>query len=268
MTSALLGKRIVNTRALHQAAELDRLLRGRGATPLSFPCIAIVPPADPAPLDAALEDLVAGRYDWLALTSANTAHAIAERLAARGLRLPAQPAFATAAIGSATAETAATALGLRRILISPDGRGEALARAMPTPAGSRVLWPASDRARSEAPELLRRRGATVTVVTAYRTGTGTGGVDLPPLLKRREVDAVTFASPSAVDGFLTRLDGKGGGMADLAGIAVVSLGPSTHQAALSRGLGQSRMSAEPTLAALIETLETAVGSAPGGARTW
>jgi len=57
---SLAGKRVVNTRAAHQAAELDDLLRGRGAVPVSYPCIAIAPPADPAPLDAALRDAAAG----------------------------------------------------------------------------------------------------------------------------------------------------------------------------------------------------------------
>src|SRR5262249_8507629 len=150
-----------------------------------------------------------------------------------------------------------TALGLRQIVISPEGRGEALARAIPAPAGSRVLWPVSDIARPEAADLLRQRAA-VTVVTAYRTVVGTGGVDLPHLLKTGQVDAVAFASPSAVDGFVSRLGAEGGDLADLAGVAVACLGPSTRETALSRGLAQSRMSATPTLPALIETLQAAL----------
>jgi uroporphyrinogen III methyltransferase/synthase len=268
MTSVLLGKRIVNTRSLHQAGELDQLLREQGATPLWYPCIAIVPPADAASLDEALTELVAGRFDWLTLTSANTVHAIAERLAALGFRLPAEPAFATAAIGLATAETAETVLGLRQIIIPSEGRGEALARAIPAPAGSRVLWPVSEIARPEAAELLRRRGAAVTVVTAYTTVTGSGGVDLPHLLKRRQVDALTFASPSAVDGFVTRLQAEGGDLAELEAVAVVCLGPLTQEAARSRGLAQSLMPASPTLPALIETLAAALQPPAGGTPSW
>ncbi len=44
--SALRGKRIVNTRALHQAADFDALLTKYGAVPISYPCIVIEPPAD------------------------------------------------------------------------------------------------------------------------------------------------------------------------------------------------------------------------------
>jgi uroporphyrinogen-III synthase len=268
MTSALLGKRIVNTRAPHQSGELDRLLRVRGATPLAYPCIAIAPPAETSALDAALRDLVAGRFDWLVLTSANTVRAIAERLAWLDLRLPVAPAFATAAIGLTTAETAETALGLRQIVTPPEERGEALARAIPARAGSRVLCPVSEIARPEAAELLRQRGAEVTVVTAYRTVTGSGGVDLPRLLACRRVDAVTFASPSAVAGFVARLDAEGGDLADLAGLAVVCLGPLTHDAARSRGLERALVSTKPTLPALIETLEAALEPSAEGAGSW
>jgi uroporphyrinogen-III synthase len=256
---------VVNTRSLHQAAELDELLRLHGATPLSYPCLQIVPPLDLEPLDSALSDLVAGRFDWLALTSANTVEAIAARLDVLGYRLPAEPGFATIAVGLATAESAETLLGLRETIIPPASRGDALAHAIPITAGARVLWPASDIARPEVAELLRQRGAEVTVVSAYRTVTGTGGVDLPHLLKNRQVDAITFASPSAVDGLIARLQTEGGDLADLDGIAVVSLGPVTHEAAVSRGFDRSVMSGAPTLPELIETLETVLRPSVGGA---
>jgi uroporphyrinogen-III synthase len=265
VTGPLAGKRVVNTRSLHQAAEFDLLLCEHGATPLSYPCLRIVPPLDVAPLDTALADLVAGRFDWLALTSANTVEAIAERLGALGLGLPAEPGFAAVAIGLATAETAEKLLGLRETIIPAATRGEALARAIPVTAGARVLWPASDIARPEAVELLRQRGAGVTVVTAYRTVTGTGGVDLPRLLSSRQVDAVAFASPSAVDGLIARFRTEGGNLADLDDVAVVCLGPMTQETALARGFGQAVMSASPTLPDLIETLETALLSSVGGA---
>ncbi len=265
MRRSLAGKRVVNTRSLHQAAELDRLLREHGATPLTYPCLQIVPPLDVAPLDRALAGLVAGRFEWLALTSANTVQAIAARLDTLGLSLPAEPGFATIAIGLATAETAERLLGIRETIIPPATRGEALARAIPVIAGARVLWPASEIASPEVANLLRQRGAAVTEVTAYRTVTGIGGVDLPRLLRNRQVDAVTFASPSAIDGLIARLQAEGGDLADLDGVVVVCLGPMTQDAALSRGFGHSLMSAAPTLTGLIETLAAALPPPAGGA---
>ncbi|MCB0231019.1 MAG: uroporphyrinogen-III synthase, partial [Anaerolineae bacterium] len=45
-----------------------------------YPCIAIAAPADTGPLDGALRDLAAGRFDWLVLTSSNAVTVLAERL--------------------------------------------------------------------------------------------------------------------------------------------------------------------------------------------
>ena len=69
----LAGKRIVITRARHQAGAFADLLREHGAIPILYPCIAIIPPDDPAPLDEALAHLSA--YDWMLITSANTVRA-------------------------------------------------------------------------------------------------------------------------------------------------------------------------------------------------
>ena len=72
------------TQAVHQAPELAGLLAARGAIPLLYPCIAIAPPADPAPLDATLRRAVGGEFDWLVFTSANTVLVLAQRLSALG----------------------------------------------------------------------------------------------------------------------------------------------------------------------------------------
>ena len=75
----LAGKRVLVTRAAHQAAKLSEGLRALGAEPVEVPVIEIRPPLDLAPLDRALRTL--NSYDWLILTSANTVHALAERAA-------------------------------------------------------------------------------------------------------------------------------------------------------------------------------------------
>jgi uroporphyrinogen-III synthase len=212
--SALAGKRVVNTRAVHQAGELDELLRDRGAIPLAYPCIAIEPPADTAELDKAIADFRAGRFDWLAITSANSVQAIAKRAG----RLPSAPtsrphAFPpprhkVAVVGPGTAEAALRELGLMADVVPHTYRAIDLAAAIPVEPGQRVLIPQSEIAAPDLAEELTAKGAIVTTVTAYRTVTGSGGVDLPALLARNEVDAIVFASSSAVDGFFARLAGR------------------------------------------------------------
>ena len=83
--SVLTGKQVANTRALHQAEELDRLLYRTGAIPISYPCLAIAPPENSTSLDVALCQLAGGRFDWLVLTSSNTVLAIQTRLQHLGL---------------------------------------------------------------------------------------------------------------------------------------------------------------------------------------
>ena len=78
----LAGKRIVVTRARHQAPPLADLIRKVGGAPLPYPCIAILPPSDPRPLAECLRRL--DEYDWLLLTSGNSARAIARSAARAG----------------------------------------------------------------------------------------------------------------------------------------------------------------------------------------
>src|SRR5262245_22252377 len=111
--SPLRDKRVVITRALHQAEEMAALLRERGAQPLLYPCIAITPPDDTRLLDTALKAVERGGFDWLVLTSANTVYALDERLKALGLNVGALANLRIAAIGRVTATAADNCLHLR-----------------------------------------------------------------------------------------------------------------------------------------------------------
>src|SRR5690606_15282300 len=116
-------------------------LRGANAQPLFYPCIAIVSPEDTTPLDEALRNLAA--FDWLILTSTNTAYALANRLETLGLTVPAQ--LQVAAVGPATAKTARELLSMDVVVPSAsnsdDYNAEALARNLQLASDSRVLLP-------------------------------------------------------------------------------------------------------------------------------
>ena len=73
-TQPLANKRILVTRAAHQAGKLSEGLRAAGADPIEVPVLEIRPPASYDPLDMALRHLYG--YDWLILTSANTVRAV------------------------------------------------------------------------------------------------------------------------------------------------------------------------------------------------
>jgi uroporphyrinogen-III synthase len=253
MSGALDGRRILNTRAAHQAESLNAALRREGALPLEYPCIAIVPPTDTAPLDAALGRLASGGYDWLALTSANTVYAIGQRLAHLGLKL-ADGMFQVAAVGPATAEAAQT-LGLTVALLPEDYLAEGLAASLPVEAGARVLLPESAIARPALAKLLAERGARVDGVTAYQTVRGQGGIDAAQALADGEIDALTFTSSSTVTNFLERLADAGGRQEDALRVPAACIGPQTAATARAFGFQHVIVAGQHTVAGLIGALE-------------
>jgi uroporphyrinogen-III synthase len=264
MSSALAGKSIVNTRAVHQAPELDDLLIARGAIPLAYPCIAIAPPEESAALEAELERLAGGYYHWLALTSINTVEAIAPYFARLGLNGANPLPFQIAAVGSATAAAVRQRLGVPVDVVPEQFSAAALGATVPVRAGERVLLPGSEIAKPDLREALERLGVQVAFVTAYRTVRGSGGTDVPRLLASGDVDAVTFVSSSAVEGFFDRLRHEGGAASQLEGVVIACIGPGT--AATLR----QWISVEPvvprtaTLRAMVDALEHVFAEHQGG----
>lgn len=253
MTHRLARKRIVNTRAVHQAGAFSDMLRERGAIPVEYPCIEIVPVEDAAAFDAALRELAAGRYHWLALTSANAVYAVATRLERAGIRLG-DAGFRTASIGPATAEAARRMLGLESVSVPEEYVAEAMGEALPVRTGQRVLLPESAIARPALAGILRGRGAEVTVIPAYRTVRGRGGEDVPGQLSRGEIHALTFASSSSVAHFVERLRREGGRMEDARAVCAACIGPVTAELAREHGFENVLIPREYTLVGLVEAL--------------
>jgi uroporphyrinogen-III synthase len=246
-------RQIVNTRAVHQAAPLDDLLRARGAIPLAYPCIATALPEHTAALDAALHALCAGHYDWLVLTSANTVRSLAERLQALDLKLTGP--FKVAAVGPGTAEAAESMLGVSVTLIPDEHVAESLATAILARDGGRILLPESAIARPVLAQMLATGGAEVCTVEAYHTVAATGGVDLPALLRAHQVDAVIFTSSSTVTHFLDRLAAADLTPAALDGVCIAPIGPKTARTVRDCGLEVAFVPQAYTLAGLVDSLE-------------
>lgn len=199
------GVGIAVTRPGDSPGRLGELLRSRGAAVVHWPCIRFDPPSDPARLACAVER--ASEYDWLVCTSPRAARRWLEAWARRadGAAVPIPAAVA----GPGTAEVLrAAGWPVGRIADEYSARGlvetfEATGDA----GGARCVFPCSDLAGDELPDGLRRLGAAVERVVAYRT------IPTPPdPAKVREtaesgsVRVVTFTSPSAVGGFLAGAD--------------------------------------------------------------
>jgi uroporphyrinogen-III synthase len=232
------------TRQPGQAGALREGLRALGAEVVEVPLIEIVPPLDPAPLEAAVSSL--REFGWVVFTSANAVRAVAGRLRALGVAWPAGSRVAT--VGPSTTAAVVEDLPEAVVDLEPesDHRAEGLLRAFEPHdvTGCRVLVPVSDRGRGVLPQGLRDRGALVTEAVAYR--------NLPPpdlALRLRGalgggIDLVTFASPSAVEGFVAAAPPPPWPRAAV-------IGPVTEEAARAAGFTVAAVAAPATAGGLV-----------------
>jgi uroporphyrinogen III methyltransferase/synthase len=241
-------RRIAVTRPLAQARRLAEGLRELGAEPLSCPTIRIADPADPAPLQRAVEGL--DEYDWIVFTSANGV----ERFW-RELELQSRPGMPggtrVAAIGPATAETLKMR-GVSPEVVPEEFVAEAVADALIAVgglAGRRILLPRAAGARRVLPERLGAAGAQVDEVIAYESKPDLDGIArLQAAIEADEVDMVTFTAASTVRHFVETSGTEMG----RAGVAAI--GPITARAARAAGLRVDAEAREYTVEGLLKAI--------------
>ena len=222
----LAGKRVLVTRAAHQASKLSEGLRDLGADPVEVPVIEIRPPEDFALLDRALHEL--NSYDWLIFTSANAVRALAERAAMLDLNLAAAVGFKVAAVGEATA-TAERDAGFAVALVPETYVAESLTKSLAGyTRGKRVLLARAAVARDVIPDSLRAAGATVAVVDAYRNVMPKSAPALLREALQKGIAAAAFTSSSSVT-HLGEAARPAGIAFPFAGVAAISIGPITSQ---------------------------------------
>jgi uroporphyrinogen-III synthase len=253
----LAGRRILVTRAAHQAGKLSDELRALGAEPVEVPVLEIRPPAGYDAIDLALRRL--DSYDWLILTSANTARAFAERAAELGLPLAPQGRFKVAAIGEATAD-AARILGLPVTLIPGAYVAEAMVEALAKQAaGQKFLLARAEVARDVIVDALRAVGAKVDVVDAYRNVLPEAAPALLRKALQQRIDAVTFTSSSSV----THL-AEAAKKADIAfpfpGVRAISIGPITSKTLREAGWEPAIEAIPHTIPGLISAVTHILGA--------
>jgi uroporphyrinogen III methyltransferase / synthase len=256
-TRPLFGKRILITRQKDRAEEFSRLLASFGAEPIEAPLIRILPPDDFAPLDAACGRI--GEFDWVVFASANAVDTFMSRLLASPLDVRALNGVQLCAIGGGTADRLARH-SLKVDAIPQESRAEGIVdviAATTAIAGLKVLLPRGDIGRQVIADELRRRGADVTEVVAYRTvpvdWEREGEPDVYRMLLERRIDVVTFTSPSAVHSFVSTVGVEPS--ADLLHATVVAaIGPVTAEAAAQYNIHSTIVPADYSIPALAEAI--------------
>lgn len=222
----LAGRCVVVTRPRDQSGQLREQLEQLGAQVISFPTIKIVAARDASPLEAALERI--HQYDWILLTSRNAVDAVARTTKAdvaealSGVRI--------AVVGKAT-HRRLTDLGIQVNFVPSQFNMGTLCSELirkTTVGGQRFFHPCGDLADTEGPQALRNAGAIVDSIEAYST-VPNDSADADALrrsLAAEEIDAIVFASPSAVQAFFNRITPHCVSQR----VGLVSIGPKTTQA--------------------------------------
>ena len=145
-------------------------------------------------------------------------------------------------------------------LTPPEYRAEGVLRALADSGdvkGLKILLPHADIGRELLTEELRKQGADVTEVVAYRTiavdADREGEPDIYRMLLERSIDVVTFTSASAVRNFVRILGAEPA--ADLLGSTVVAcIGPVTAEAAAQANVTTTIQPSSYTIPALVDAI--------------
>lgn len=233
---------IVVTRDEDSDGTLTRALRRLGHDVVHWPVLRIGPPADARPLERARKQLTA--FDWIVFPSRNAVVALGAAPKRSRTRKP-----RVAAVGAATAAASRRAgwtvdlvprhATAARLLVELTGRLR---------KGQKVLLPQGSRALPTLAAGLAKLGAKVHAVETYSNepaaldarerSRATRAARAPARAGGRtdrtdRIAAVTFASPSAVEG-LERALGPRTFRALLARSPAVAIGPTTASALAAR----------------------------------
>ncbi len=248
----LFGKRILVTRARHQAGSLSQLLAERGAEPIELPAIHIQPIADTTELDQAISNIK--RYHWIVFTSINGVAAFWQRLNNLKLDSRALSGLQIGAIGPATAEALA-AKGVTPDYVPESYTTEGILAGLGHQdiAGQRFLLPRADKADKDLAQGISQLGAEVREVTAYNTVPAKESiVAARRMLASGEIEVITFTSSSTVANLVAAFQGEPW-LVNQAKIACI--GPKTAEAATKAGLKVDILASEQTISGLVAAIE-------------
>jgi len=258
----LRGRRIVLTRPPAQSGDFEERVRALGGEPVATAAIEIVGPESWTIADAALRRV--GTYNWLAFTSANAVRMLVDRADAIGVPRDELRSRRLAVVGPATASV------VRTTLRPPDfaptvNTAEMLGEEITDVDNTRVLLPRGNLADDTLPAALRARGAFVDEVVVYRTVPGPGIAAIVAGVRESAVDALLFASASAVRFVADALvaDTASTGLRRQRWPVAACLGPVTASAAQACGFQSVIVADDATQNELIDAVARWFGAETG-----
>jgi len=250
-------KRILVTRARHQASDLSRLLAERGAEPIELPSIDIQPIADSTELDQAISNLT--DYHWIIFTSTNGVVSFWQRLNNLKLDSRALCGRQIGAIGPATAAALASR-GVTPDYVPKIYTAEGILAGLGhlDIIGQRFLLPRAEMADKDLVQGIRKLGAEVHEVTAYHTLPASESIaEAKRMLISGEIDVITFTSSSTVTNLVAAFQGE---PLPINQAKIACIGPKTAEAASKAGLKVDILASEQTILGLVSAIEEYFGA--------
>jgi len=241
-TRPLFGKKFLITSPVEDARRLTGPLTEAGAECIEMPMIKISGLQNKSTLISSLESL--DRFAWVIFTSQNGVRFFQQALVGIKKDIRILAGIKIAAIGPKTAE-ALEALGVKVDVRPRKFCQEGLIEEFKKYAvrGKSILMIRAAEARDVLPEGLKKMGAFVSVVPAYKTVPVDYGKKEKSLIE--DCDMVTFTSSSCVESFQNNFPSH-------AEVCAASLGPVTSATAKKYGLRVAVEAREYVLESLIE----------------
>jgi uroporphyrinogen-III synthase len=252
-------RKVVITRSRRGNAGLAGRLKALGFEPVSIDTIEFLPPEDWSRVDASLTRL--GRFDWVLFTSPTGVEFFAERMGVLSLPVPWLGRPSVAAVGAKTG-AALQRLGIRVGFVPSAYTGRTLAEQLPRGEGKNLLLLRADIGDPEAAAILERDDFEVHDLSIYRTSVS-GVKDESIEHKVVDADAILFASPSSVEGFIKRLGPTAAKSVMASRPLALCIGPVTERAARESGFELTLAPDTHTIDALLQTLSSAAAHAEG-----
>jgi uroporphyrinogen III methyltransferase/synthase len=161
----------------------------------------------------------------------------------------------TCAIGPATAEKMRS-FKIPVTKISKEYVAESILNEMTHVRGKRILIPRAEKAREILPKELKKRGAQVDVITAYRTVLDQSNFStFQHWLEKNQIHCITFTSSSTVRNFFQLLNkDQRKKIVKSKKIQAASIGPVTTQTLKEYGWFPSIIASKPTVQHLTQAI--------------
>jgi len=248
----LFGKRVLITRARHQASSLSRLLLEHGARPIEMPTIEIQTIPNTEELNQAILNLE--NYQWIVFTSVNGVASFFHQVYALKRDARSFKGIKIGALGPATARALAER-GLHTDYLPQIHTSQGFVSGLKDQdvSGCRFLLPRADIAPKELADEITRLGAEVHEIIAYKTAPSNEAISQGrQMLLAGEIDIITFTSSSTVTNLLSLMGDK---QTAIKKAIVACIGPTTAATAAKAGLRVDIVARNHTIPGLVEAIE-------------